>query len=115
MTNLDGDKPTPVVITNMPELPFIKVVRWFRSREVIGYMANAVVIVVPLVLAKIGTLGLTDLQLLVWTIVATLGLNGAQTYLKATTKIPTVTGSKAAVEAAKEAETVTFTGTSGVK
>lgn len=98
----DDGKVKPVIITNMPELPYIRVVRWFLSREVLTYEATAIVTVVPLVLTKLGTLGFTDLQLLIWTVAVMLVQQGASTYLKATAKVPTVTGSKAAVAAAKE-------------
>lgn len=98
----DDGKVKPVIITNMPELPYIRVVRWFLSREVLTYLATAFVTVIPFVLTKLGTLGFSDTQLLFWTITVMLVQQGASTYLKATQKVPTVTGSKAAVAAAKE-------------
>lgn len=62
----------------------VKVVRWWRSREIWNYIAGLVLTVAPIVADNIGGLGLSPMALLVWSIGVQIATHSAGFYFKMT-------------------------------
>lgn len=65
------------------QLPFVVTVeRWFQSKEMWNYIAGLALIICPIIADKIGSLGLPDGWLLLWTVLVALASYSAGMYLK---------------------------------
>jgi hypothetical protein len=78
----------------------VKVVRWWRSKELWNYIASTVLIVGPLLANGLGALGLEPLQLLIWTVAVAVGNHVAGIVFRMTST--SVIGNKSDVTTAKK-------------
>jgi hypothetical protein len=75
--------PAPITTPVVQHLPFeVRVERWFQSREMWNYIFGLVMSLGPVILNSLGGLGLTPVELLVWTLVVNVAMSAAGLYFK---------------------------------
>ena len=83
-------------------VPFeVAVIRWFQSREIWTYICGLVLTLAPIVTNSLSSLGLTPIELLVWTLCVQVAVSSAGLYFK--NQSSAVIGSKNDVAASNAA------------